>query len=122
MTREAELHVLKTGLHPRWLSAAAGLALLTVAVSFTVAYLVNGSLLKTVNVVDLRTYGGTTFEDLRNLELWRLALAQTLHAKPPHMLFNALCLFLLGSLLEHAIGAVRLLLIWLIAGGAATLG
>jgi membrane associated rhomboid family serine protease len=105
----------------RWIGAATCLTLITVVVSLAAAYLVNGSILKTVRVVDLRDYGGITMEDLRNLSLWRIAIAQLLHAKLPHMLFNALCLFLLGSLLEGAIGPLRLLLIWLIAGGVATL-
>jgi len=105
----------------RWIGAATCLTSLTVVVSLTVAYLVNGSILKTVRVVDLRDYGGITLEDIRSLSLWRVAVAQLLHAKMAHMLFNALCLFLLGGLLEAAIGSLRLLLIWLVAGGVATL-
>jgi membrane associated rhomboid family serine protease len=93
---------------------------MTIIVSLTVAYRVNGSFLGSVRIVDLRSYGGTTFEDLRNLELWRIPLAQMLHVKMPHMLFNALCLFLLGSLLENAIGRLRLILLWGVAGGVAT--
>ena len=108
------------GLQLRWIGAAAFLAATTIVVSFAVAYLVNGTLLKSVPVVDMRAYGGTTFEDLRDLELWRMALAQMLHVKMPHMLFNAVCLFLLGSLLENVIGPAKLLLLWLVAGGIAT--
>ncbi|HET6390199.1 rhomboid family intramembrane serine protease [Hyphomicrobium sp.] len=104
----------------RWFSAASFLALATVTVSLAVAYHLNGSLFKTAQVADLRSYGGTTFEDLAHLELWRLATAQLVHAKIPHMLFNALCLFLLGSLLQQAIGSLRLIFLWLVAGGLAT--
>ena len=100
--------------------ASAIIAAATVCVSFGVAYAVTGSLFATVPVADLRQYGGTTLDDIRSFELWRLATAQLLHAKMPHMLFNALCLLLLGSLLERAVGPVRTFLVWLIAGGIAT--
>jgi len=93
---------------------------MTVIVSLAVAYVANGSILSSVRVVDLRAFGGTTFEDIRNFEIWRLAIAQMLHAKMLHMLFNALCLFLLGNLLESTMGPLRLLLLWGIAGGIAT--
>lgn len=112
------MHV--SSLHLRWLSASTFLAALTMIASLAVAYLVNGSALSTVGLIDLRAYGGTTFEDLRNLELWRLATAQLLHAKMPHMLFNALCVLLLGTLLENKIGSLMLFTIWLVAGGVAT--
>lgn len=100
--------------------ASAIIAAATVCVPFGVAYAVTGSLFATVPVADLRQYGGTTLDDIRSFELWRLATAQLLHAKMPHMLFNALCLLLLGSLLERAVGPVRTFLVWLIAGGIAT--
>jgi membrane associated rhomboid family serine protease len=105
----------------RWISAATFLAITTIFVSFTVAYLVNGTFLNSVRMTDLRTYGGTTVEDLRNFEVWRVPLAQMLHAKIPHMLFNAMCLLLLGNLLEKVIGPLKLLLLWLFAGGIATI-
>ena len=105
----------------KWFNAACFLALATVSVSFGVAYLLKGSFFEPILVSDLRSFGGTTFEDIRNLELWRLASAQLVHAKIPHMLFNALFLFLLGSLLEQTIGSLRLIFLWLVAGGLATL-
>jgi membrane associated rhomboid family serine protease len=110
----------QNGLRLRLFSAATCLAVLTVSVSLGVAYLANGSFLKIVRVADLRHYGGTTFEDLRHLELWRIALAQMVHTKIPHMWLSAGCLLLLGGLLETTIGPWKLLLIWLLAGGAAT--
>lgn len=105
----------------RWTSAATFLAVMTIIVSLAVAYLVNDTVWNSVRMIDLRAYGGTTFEDLRNFEIWRIPVAQMLHAKMPHMLFNVVCLFLLGSLLEKVIGPLKLLLLWLVAGGLATI-
>lgn len=108
------------GFQLRFFSAASFLTILTVIVSFTVAFLHNGTLFAPIRIVDLRSYGGTTFEDLCELQLWRIPVAQTLHVKPLHMLLNALGLLLMGSLLERAIGPVKLFIVWLVAGGIAT--
>nr|QIP09487.1 rhomboid family intramembrane serine protease [Bradyrhizobium symbiodeficiens] len=54
------------------------------------------------------------------MELWRIPVSQLLHARMLHMLFNALWLLLLGHRLERRIGSLRLLLLWLVAGGLAT--
>lgn len=96
------------------------LTVLTVVVSLGVSYFANGRIFSTVKMPTLRTYGGTTFDDMRHLEIWRLITAQFIHAKQAHMLFNALCLFLLGSLVESRVGGWRTFLVWLIAGGIAT--
>ncbi|MCY1232045.1 Rhomboid family protein [compost metagenome] len=104
----------------RWLSVSATLAILTIAVSLSVSYCANHQLFGPVKISVLRSYGGIAFEDVWNLELWRLAAAQLIHAKQAHMLLNALCIFLLGSLLESKLGGVWTFLIWLIAGGTAT--
>lgn len=104
----------------RWLRVSTLLALLTIATTLTVAYLVNGSVMATVNLADLRRFGGTTFEDIGHFELWRLVAAQLIHAKMAHMLLNAAGLFLLGNAIEPVIGGMRVLLLWLVAGGIAT--
>src|SRR5689334_11839350 len=104
----------------RWLSVSALLAGMTVVVSLSVSYLANHEFFSTVKIPVLRSYGGTTFEDIKNLELWRVITAQLIHAKQAHMLLNALCLFLLGSLVESKVGGFRTFLLWLIAGGIAT--
>ena len=101
-------------------SASAALTFLTISVSLAAAYAVSGSLFGSVSVSDLRRLGGVTVDDLRALQLWRIPVSQLLHAKALHMLFNAVWLFLLGHLLERRIGALRLLTLWLIAGGIAT--
>jgi len=104
----------------RFLSASSAITLLTICVSLAAAYAMSGSLIGSVSVSDLRSLGGVTIDDLRAWELWRIPVSQLLHAKPLHMLFNTLWLFLLGQLLEQRIGALRLLTLWLIAGGIAT--
>jgi rhomboid protease GluP len=105
---------------PRWISVSAALTILTIVTSLFVSYSANYHFFSTVKMPVLRSYGGTTFEDLKNLELWRVVTAQLIHAKQAHMLLNALCLFLLGSLVESKLGGLRTFSIWLIAGGVAT--
>ncbi|MCX8996535.1 rhomboid family intramembrane serine protease [Rhizobiaceae bacterium BDR2-2] len=107
-------------LRMRWLNVSAALTILTIVVSFSVAYSANHQLFGTVKMPILRGYGGTTFEDIRNFELWRVVTAQLIHAKQAHMLLNALCLLLLGSLVESRVGGWWTFSIWLIAGGIAT--
>lgn len=102
------------------LSASSALTFLTISVSLGGAYAISGSFFGNVSVSDLRRFGGVTIDDLRALELWRIPVSQLLHARMLHMLFNALWLLLLGHRLEHRIGSLRLLLLWLVAGGLAT--
>lgn len=104
-----------------WLNVSTVLAVLTITISLSVSYSANHQLFSTVKIPVLRAYGGTTFFDVKNLELWRVITAQLIHAKQAHMLLNALCLYLLGSLVESRIGGLRTFLIWLIAGGVATI-
>nr|WP_321482747.1 rhomboid family intramembrane serine protease [uncultured Cohaesibacter sp.] len=107
-------------LKPSIKSVSAILAMTTIVASVLVAYDANGSLFSTVKVAALRDYGGTTFADIKNLELWRLITAQLVHVKQGHMLYNAVCLLLVGSLVESKIGPARAFVIWLVAGGLAT--
>ena len=107
-------------LKPSIKSVSAILAMATIVASVLVAYDANGSPFSTVKVAALRDYGGTTFADIKNLELWRLITAQLVHVKQGHMLYNALCLLLVGSIVESKIGPARVLVIWLFAGGLAT--
>ncbi len=96
------------------------MAITTAIATLVVAYLANGSVLTTVSMSNLRLFGGTTFEDIGHFELWRIISAQLIHAKLPHMLLNALGLFLLGNAIEPAIGGQRVFLVWLVGGGIAT--
>jgi rhomboid protease GluP len=56
-------------------------------------------------------------------EAWRLVTAAFLHADPGHLLGNVLALFVLGMAAEHALGARRALLVYLLSavgGGLAS--
>ena len=109
------------GFHISWRGMSALLAALTVVVSGCVFYSANHSFLGTVNVADLRNYGGTTIQDMAGFELWRIFTAQLIHAKPLHMLWNAIGILLLGGLVEEKTGGWWVFLLWLVAGGLATI-
>ncbi len=97
------------------------LAAATAAGSLWVAVMAGGSPLATVGVDELHGYGGVAINDLLRLEVWRLVSAQLIHAKIGHMALNVVTLLLVGGTLERAIGAARLLIVWLLGGGLATL-
>lgn len=90
-------------------------------VSSLVAYEVNGSVWSKVRVLDLKTYGGVTFQQLRELQLWRLISSQLVHVKPIHMLFNVISLFFIGMLIENKIGGLKLLKLFFVSGVIGTL-
>lgn len=92
----------------------------TVGLSVHAAIEVSGSWLGRVRIVELERYG-LRLSHLRDLELWRLITAQLIHVKQPHVLSNVICLLWLGTAVERHLGATRLLLLWLIGGGIATL-
>lgn len=96
------------------------LAVLTIGFSMSVAERVNGFPFSDVPVIELASFGGVRISDLRDLELWRLATAQLVHAKWLHMLFNVGCLVIMGSPVERVIGKRQLLFCWFIGGGLAT--
>ena len=97
------------------------LCALTLAGSLYVSWQVNGKLLSTVRIVDLANYGGVSSSDVKEFKLWRFVTAQFVHVRWPHMLFNVMCLFGIGCLVERQIGWIRTFLVWLVAGGFATL-
>lgn len=86
-----------------------------------VAFDVTGNVLGSVKVVQLEPYGGVTFAHLIELEFWRLFASQLIHAKQVHMLYNVLCLTLLGILLERHIRVAGLFFLWFVSGAAGTL-
>ena len=93
----------------------------TLLYSMYVAFAVTGNVLGNVKIVQLEPYGGVTFAHLSNLEFWRLFASQLIHAKQIHMLYNVLCLTLLGLCLERYIHTVKLLLLWFVSGAVGTL-
>ncbi|MBZ9675518.1 rhomboid family intramembrane serine protease [Mesorhizobium sp. ES1-1] len=112
---------MKSGFHISWRGMSAFLAALTIVVSSYVFYSANHSLLGAVNVAALRDYGGTTIQDMAGFEVWRIFTAQLIHAKPLHMLWNAIGILLLGGRVERETGGRWVFLLWLVAGGLATI-
>ena len=100
--------------------AAPALALLTLAVSLAVSFVVNGTAFSTVPVKDLAKWGGLRLSTFDINDSWRVLTAQLVHVRWPHMLFNVVCLAAVSSLVERRIGAAGTLLIWALIGGAAT--
>ena len=66
--------------------------------------------------------GALRASDVANGDYWRVVTAGFLHAGLPHLLFNMLALWILGSMLEPAIGQLRFALIFFVALVAGSLG
>jgi rhomboid protease GluP len=96
------------------------LALSTLVASGAVANAIGGSPWSRAPILALRNYGGVDNAHLANGELWRLVTSQFIHVSPAHMLFNVICLFLLGIAFERVTGSFRLALVWLLSGVAGT--
>lgn len=94
---------------------------LTLVYSMYVAFDVTGNAFGNVKIVQLEPYGGVTFAHLRELEFWRLFASQLIHAKQIHMLYNVLCLTLLGILLERHVRVVGFFFVWFVSGAVGTL-
>lgn len=92
----------------------------TLALSAYVAFEISGTWMGKVRIVELENYG-VRFEHIQNLELWRLVSSQLVHVKQLHMLGGVFCLLWVGAAIEKHVGAIRLLLLWLIGGSLATL-
>lgn len=97
------------------------ISLVTLAYSMYVAFDVTGGVLGDVRVIQLEPYGGVTLDHLAKLEFWRIFASQLIHAKQIHMLYNVLCLTLLGMVLERHIRAPGFVCVWFAAGAVGTL-
>jgi membrane associated rhomboid family serine protease len=64
----------------------------------------------------LLSFGALDGKTLQGLELWRLLTSQFLHVHLLHMLFNAGCVFVLGSAIESVLGARWLVSVFLLGG------
>lgn len=95
--------------------------MLMLCISSFVAYEVHGSILSKVRILELREYGGVTFEQLRQLEFWRLFSSQFVHVKPIHMLFNGISLFCTGYFVEKQFGGKSLMVLFFVSGIMGTL-
>jgi len=94
---------------------------MTLIVSSYVATEVAGSPFSKVRVLDLRDYGGVTFDHLRNFEIWRLLTANLVHVQPIHMLYNVISLIALGLYVERFIGTINFFLLWFLSGSTGML-
>lgn len=97
------------------------LCLVTFIVTLAVSYLVNGTPFAKVRVTQLEPYGGITSAHVKNLELWRLVVAQFVHVKPLHMLYSVVSLFFIGRAIERVVGSRFFLLAWFVTGSVGTL-
>ena len=97
------------------------LASVTLIVSLYVSQVVNGTPFSTVRIIDLAKLGGVRYYELDISNLWRIMTAQLVHVKWLHMLYNVVCLFAVGALIEKQIGRCWTLFVWGTIGGFATL-
>jgi membrane associated rhomboid family serine protease len=97
------------------------ICILTVCVSFFVAYQISGSILGKSRIIYLADYGGLTVESIKEFEIWRFITSQFVHVHQKHMMYNVLSIMFLGVLLERKIGFRYTLSIWLFAGAIGTL-
>ncbi|VUD67414.1 hypothetical protein TDB9533_03781 [Thalassocella blandensis] len=97
------------------------LALVTMFCSMAVAFIISGSIIGNVTMIDLDVYGGVTVSRLSNWEVWRLFTCQLVHAKQYHMFYNVLSIVVLGLFMERRIGWTLFLLVWFVAGASGTL-
>jgi len=97
------------------------ICIVTVCVSFYVAYQISGSVLGKSRITELANFGGLTVEGLKSLEIWRLVSSQLIHVHQKHMIYNVLSILFLGIIIERAVGYKYMLIIWLFAGSIGTL-
>ncbi len=70
----------------------------------------------TENASFMYRHGACWAPDVEDGEYWRLVTSMFMHFGVVHLMYNMLCLFTLGDLLERIAGTVRYLIIYL-AGG-----
>ncbi len=71
---------------------------------------------------DVLRQGGVNGFDVADGEYWRLVTSGFLHAGVLHLLFNMYALYILGTMLEPAIGRLRFLLIYFVSLLAGSFG
>ncbi len=97
------------------------ICLMTICVSFYVAYQISGSILGKSKITELANFGGLTIESIKNFEVWRLLSSQLIHVHQKHMIYNVLSILFLGIIIEGKVGSKYMLVIWLLAGAIGTL-
>jgi len=97
------------------------ICIITVCISFYVAYQISGSVLGKSKITELTNFGGLTVEGIKNLEIWKLISSQLIHVHQKHMIYNVLSILFLGIIIERTVGPKYMLIIWLFAGSIGTL-
>jgi len=97
------------------------ICIITVCISFYVAYQISGSVFGKSKITELAHFGGLTVEGIKNLEIWRLISSQLIHVHQKHMIYNVLSILFLGIIIERTVGPKYMLIIWLFAGSIGTL-
>jgi membrane associated rhomboid family serine protease len=96
-------------------------ATLIIAAWLTVSFVHTGTVSVVIYNQSLARYGGATAELVRDGGWWRLLASQFLHVYLLHALFNAAAILIIGSLLEHITGPLRLAAVLISAGVAGQL-
>ena len=65
---------------------------------------------------DVLYYGALSLDGLKQGHVWQLLTYQFMHAGPLHLLFNCLAIYFFGLEVEHALGRVRFLVLYLASG------
>ena len=97
------------------------ICIVTVCISFYVAYQISGSILGKSKITELANFGGLTTEGIKNFEVWRFISSQLIHVHQKHMIYNVLSILFLGIIIERTVGSKYMLAIWLFAGSIGTL-
>jgi membrane associated rhomboid family serine protease len=84
-------------------------ALMAICIVLSVGDLLSGG------TSDILRWGGVNGPDVADGEYWRLVTAGFLHAGLTHILFNMFALYILGTMLEPAVGRLRFLLIYFVS-------
>jgi rhomboid protease GluP len=100
-----------------WLSITLASAILLIWLM--VAFSLDQSILATQRSRQLLSFGALNLEMLH--QWWRLATSQFLHVHFLHMLFNAMCVMAIGSIVEQRYGTVSLAVIYLVGGAVGLL-
>lgn len=92
------------------------LTLAILATWFAAAAYLDQSVFAVQHSRSLILVGAVNGDLLSEHEWWRLLTSQLLHVHFQHMLFNAMCIYLIGSIIEHRYGWRILLVIFVIGG------
>jgi membrane associated rhomboid family serine protease len=96
------------------------LCILTISISFYVAYQISGSIWGKSKITALANFGGLTLDGIKNFEVWRLVTSQFIHVHQKHMIYNVFSILFLGLIIERKVGPKYMLFVWFLAGSIGT--